>query len=163
MIFILVVTALVVLPGLGAVICCACAHHDYKKERRLIEEALKGEELTLKALLEYQGYLAERAYAASPIVGEAFIPGNVLKLVDVLKDRKTIYARVPKEVCNLYCRKRVLDVIQLENYLIRDAQAKREYQEAVERIRRGESPVDSSSSTSESSSPSSPSIQSPLL
>ncbi|TSC82703.1 MAG: hypothetical protein G01um101419_512 [Parcubacteria group bacterium Gr01-1014_19] len=149
-ILILAVTASVVLPGIGAVLYCA--HRDYKKERRLIEEALKGEELTLKDLLEYQGHLAERADVISLIAGENFIPGNVLKLVDVLKDRKPIYARVPKEVCDLYCRQRVLDVVQLEGDLKRDAQAKREYQEAVERIRRGESPVESSSSASESSS-----------
>ena len=137
----------------GMAVCLGYDEKEKEKARVLIEEALKGSEVTLKQLASYQGYIVSRCDYGSYVC-------EVLELQDRTDPGKITYVRAPIQVCDFYSHFReILDVVKLEDTMRRA----KEHQDALERIKRGESLVDSSSSTSENSSPSSPSIQSPLL
>ncbi|TSC82701.1 MAG: hypothetical protein G01um101419_510 [Parcubacteria group bacterium Gr01-1014_19] len=148
--FILSVVSAVVLLVVGSMF-----YHGYRehsKTRRLAEEALKGPELTLQQLAQYQGWFATTI--TKIFFGEDYIVG-VLRLTKPIPSlgQKEIYVHVSEVAW--YQTWFMVDVISIHERIKKNQEAKeqeekdeRDRQELLERIRKGETSEESSSSSS---------------
>lgn len=121
--------------GLAIGLVAALAHGIYLQEmatRQLVDDAFNGPEYTLQQLAEYQGYYANKT------LGDTFADprGCVTKLTSP-DGQKNIYVRVPKEVWS-HLSSGPLDVVETAKRMKASAKEAKEYQESLDRIRRGE-------------------------
>ncbi|MEK7653672.1 MAG: hypothetical protein AAB345_00115 [Patescibacteria group bacterium] len=135
------------------------------QRRRLAEEALKGPELTLQQLAQYQGWRVEtivKSFLGEEGYKYQCIP-NVLRLTNPnsSSDPKEIYVHVSWGAW-YYAGCWSVDVVEIAEKIKKyreaneqESQRQKEREEMLDRIRRGEFPAETSTSASESSSPSS--------
>ena len=123
---------------------------DVDETQKKVDAAFNGPELTLKELAQYQGRYAKIHFF------RVDLHDRVLELSQSYGDRNPVYVHVSEDVWNCFelgLPKNQIDVVDLERQIAprikerEEAQKERErkdkeHQEALERIRRGESPVD---------------------
>ncbi|MEK7640872.1 MAG: hypothetical protein AAB389_02650 [Patescibacteria group bacterium] len=129
--------------------------------KKRVKEELAKPELTLKELAEYQKWVFRRV-ADPSFLGDRSIEG-LLELKNPADEKKIVYAHVSKEIQSncvaFHVWWTVFDVVAIDQSIKHTARKKREaeeleetakieYQETLERIRRGETSVESSSSPS---------------
>ncbi|TSC82704.1 MAG: hypothetical protein G01um101419_513 [Parcubacteria group bacterium Gr01-1014_19] len=134
------------------------ADQDVKDTQKKVDAAFNGPELTLKELAQYQGYYAKIQFFRVDLYD------RVLELSQSYGDKNPVYVHVSEDVWSCFGglgSQNQIDVVDLERRIAprikerEEAQKERErkdkeHQEALERIRRGESPVDPKSETANS-------------